>query len=515
MMNVLLVDDEPWVLEGLRTMVNWGNHGFQICGEALNGNDALKMIQELQPELVVTDINMPVVSGLELVEQSNKTLARPPKFVILSGYDNFNYALTAMRHKVTEYLLKPIDEEEIEAILERVGKKIREELATEQSQNRIQFLFTNNLLNRLIQGEYNENLELQAARSLDLGYNAKLTCALIEAVPGPENLRQRVQDCFPQERDRSFQDSSGRIGVIIPVDAYPSTRLEEIGLRMHRDLSTDLNQPVIITFSDPMIGIRSIRELYLQALEISKWKRSQGKEGVFYYKNCKQPAGFDDAYKEKIKQLTEKVFADDKVKIRCLIDEIQALFASGQHGIESAKAHIADLELTFCRQISAMNGEPDVLMRSMYEKYGSLSGIGNYPVLNEYIEDLCLETASLLSRLVRQNENNTIFHVIQYVEREYKNKLQLQDLAKHFHMNATYLGQLFKKETGKPFNEYLNEKRIEEAKSMLKRTQIKISDVALQVGYPNTDYFISKFKSSTGMLPSAYKQETEAKQADQ
>lgn len=515
MMNVLLVDDEPWVLEGLRTMVNWETHGFRVCGEALNGPDALQMIQELKPELVVTDINMPVLSGLELVEQSNKTLKRPPKFVILSGYDNFNYALTAMRHKVTEYLLKPIDEEEIGIILERVGRTIREELATEQNQSRVQFLFTNNLLNRFIQGEYNESLERQAVRALDLEPGAKLTCVLIETVPGTDDLRHRIREYFSKERDRSFLDNSGRVGVILPAEVYSSARLEEIGLRIHRDLSADLNRPVIITVSDSRDGIPSIRELYLQALEVVKCKRSHGKEGVFYYKYCKQPAGADDVFKEKIKQLTEKVFADDKDKIRCLVDELQAFFISGLHGIEIVKSHIADLELTLCNRVASMNGEPDALMKSMWEQYGSLTGIDNYPGLKKYLQALCLEAASLLSRLNLQNENNTIFHVIQYVEREYKNKLQLQDLAKHFHMNATYLGQLFKKETGKPFNEYLNEKRIEEAKCLLKRTHIKISEVALQVGYPNTDYFISKFKSSTGMLPSAYKHEAEKKQADQ
>ncbi|WP_410770451.1 response regulator [Fontibacillus sp. BL9] len=513
-MNVLLVDDEPWVLEGLRTMVNWKNHGFQVCGEALNGPDALKMIQELRPELVVTDINMPVLSGLELVEQSNKTLTRPPKFVILSGYDNFNYALTAMRHKVTEYLLKPIDEEEIETILDRVGKRIREEHAAEQSQSRVQFLFKNNLLNRLIQGEYNEVLEHQAARSLDLETETELRCVLVEAVPGCDDLRQRIQGYFAQEKDRSFQDISGRVGIIVQEDNFPSAVLEEICLRMHRDLSDSLLRPVIVTLSETLKGISSIRDLYLQTLEVGKSKRCQGKEGVFYYKYCKQPSGTVDVYKEKIKQLSEKVTAYDESKIRGLVDEILNSFASGLQEIEIAKAHIADLELTLCREVADTNGEPDVLMKRMWEQHGSLSGISNYPALKSYVRDLCLEAASFLSRLTLQNENNTIFHVIQYVDREYKNKLQLQDLAKHFHMNATYLGQLFKKETGKPFNEYLNEKRIEEAKSLLKRTQIKISDVALQVGYPNTDYFISKFKSSTGMLPSAYKHEAENKQAD-
>lgn len=141
MLQVLLVDDEPWVLEGLRTMVNWEEHGFQVCGEALDGPEALVKMQELRPELVVTDIHMPVISGLELIERSKRLLARPPKFVILSGYDDFNYALTAMRQRVAEYLLKPIDEDEFGAILDRLGQMIAEERELEQSKLRKQTLF--------------------------------------------------------------------------------------------------------------------------------------------------------------------------------------------------------------------------------------------------------------------------------------------------------------------------------------------------------------------------------------
>jgi len=117
MLKVLIVDDEPWVLEGLRTMIDWGRYGFEVCGEAQNGVDAMRLIQEYKPHLVLTDINMPVINGLELIAKLNEIMATPPKFVVLTGYDDFKYARTALRHRVNEYLLKPIDDEEIEALL--------------------------------------------------------------------------------------------------------------------------------------------------------------------------------------------------------------------------------------------------------------------------------------------------------------------------------------------------------------------------------------------------------------
>ncbi|MNC26298.1 Bifunctional transcriptional activator/DNA repair enzyme AdaA [compost metagenome] len=334
---------------------------------------------------------------------------------------------------------------------------------------------------------------------------------LIDAGPNPGDLRQWVKTYFSQEIDRTFQDNSGRVGVILPTNDFPLARLEEIGLRIYRELMDSIDPSIIVTFSDSLTGIGSIRELYLHSLKIGNSKRSQGKTGVFYYTNHNHENHAIDIYKENVKELTDIFAAGDINRITVMVDKIINSFNEEWLDIGIAKAHMADLELSLCRRVAKMNGDPNSLMTSIQEKHGSLGGIVNYSILKRYLHDLCQDAASLLSQLTRQNENNTIFHVIQYVDREFQKKMQLQDLAKHFHMNATYLGQLFKKQTGKPFNEYVNEKRIKEAKKLLKHTQMKISEVALQVGYPNTDYFISKFKSSTGILPSVYKHELEKK----
>lgn len=183
MLKVLIVDDEPWVLEGLRTMIDWEKFGYEVCGEAQNGTDAMRLIQENKPELVLTDINMPVINGLELITKLNEVMEKPPKFVILSGYDDFKYARTALRQRVNEYLLKPIDDEEIEALLSRITPIIQNEIASNEDFDKKQFFIVNNIINRLIQGEYNENLELLTRNTLKLQVDAELMCILIERPP--------------------------------------------------------------------------------------------------------------------------------------------------------------------------------------------------------------------------------------------------------------------------------------------------------------------------------------------
>ncbi|WP_068783975.1 response regulator transcription factor [Paenibacillus phocaensis] len=508
MLQVLLVDDEPWVLEGLRTMVDWEKHGFQVCGEALDGPEALAKMQELRPDLVVTDIHMPVISGLELIERSKRLFGKPPKFVILSGYDDFNYALTAMRQRVAEYLLKPIDEDEFGAILDRLGQAIAEEREMERSSSHKHSLFKNNILNRLIQGEEGSQLEQEAAAALQLEGEPELRCMLIDAGPYPPDLKQRVLRFFAKAMvtDRSFLAGLGRVGILIRTDELPQPRLEEIGLAICSGLA-DLEPPVVISLSSAGKGIRSIRELYLQTLETVKAKREQGRTGFFLPCLHPQPQSAEDVLKGKVELLLGAVLAGDPGVAGTAVEEVFSSLASSQAGVESIRALAANMELMLCRKIKKAGGDADAFMVRLQANEGNPGGLADYPALKRYLHKLCREAALLLAGLRRQNETNTIFQVIQYVDEEFRSKLKLQTLAKKFHMNPTYLGQVFKKETGKAFNEYLNEKRIEEAKRLLKRTSMKISDIALQVGYPNTDYFISKFKQSTGRLPSAYKSE--------
>lgn len=507
MLNVLLVDDEPWVLEGLKTMIAWEKYGFHVCGEALSGSEAFRMIENQQPELVITDINMPNLSGLELIEQCNRLLPKPPKFVVLSGYDDFAYARSAMRQKVAEYLLKPIDDDDINTLLTRLNASIQEERALEQKRTKQQLFVINNMINRLIQGESSERLRQQAAQAMELKEPSELQCILMDAMFSPVDLGAWGSSYFPKDVVHSFQDPCGRTGLLIQSNSCLDGRVGEAALELHKQLSAHSGQPVTVAVSGKSSGIHTIRELHRQADEVLRTKRSQGRNGLFYFCGDYQGQVRHEAQKEKFDRLFDAITGAEMEPIEACVKEFIASFACRVSEIETAKSYVVNLEWMLCERIAELGGDPDTLMAELHTEHGGLGELADYFLLEQYVRQLCARGFSRLSELKRENECNTIFHVIQYVDREFRSKLQLQELARQFHMNATYLGQLFKKNTGKSFNAYLNDKRIEEAKKLLKRTQMKISEVAVQVGYPNTDYFINKFKWSTGRLPSAYRQE--------
>lgn len=511
MYNVLLVDDEPWVLEGLRTMIDWNRFGFQICGEAQSAPEALKLIEQLQPELVMTDIHMPVLNGLELIEYSNRTLPHPPKFVILSGYDDFGYAHNAMRQRVAEYLLKPIDDEEIEGLLAKLSDVIRDEFEAEHRYQVKAGLAIHYLLNRLIQEGYNRDVAEQARKAMFIQGEPELRCLLIEAESSGVDLMGWLADYGPAGLLGCFQDRSGSIGAVLRVEHLAPDDVMENMLQLQSALSQQLEGPVIVALSGMGTGIEAIGELYRQSVEVRDHRRSQGRSGVFCYQELSRIENSRELPFGRIDDLLPMIMAGESQHIESCVERIFAAMTDYLPDLRAIQADVADLELTLCRAIAEMNGDPDIFMNRLQEELGNLGDACHCAALKHYVRQLAFQASSRLAELRKLNEHNTIFQVIQYVDREYRNKLQLQDLAQHFHMNATYLGQLFKKHAGKPFKEYLNDKRIEEAKLLLKRSGMKVSEVALHVGFPNTDYFIHKFKMTTGMLPSNYKNNVESK----
>ena len=130
--RVLLVDDEPFVREGIKKLINWEDCGFILCGEAGNGEEAVELIESLSPHVIITDIKMPVLDGLELIKRVNIEMEKKIKFVILSGYNEFHFAQTAMRYNVKNYILKPIDEDELSELLKRLYGEITNETRLEK-----------------------------------------------------------------------------------------------------------------------------------------------------------------------------------------------------------------------------------------------------------------------------------------------------------------------------------------------------------------------------------------------
>lgn len=506
MMNVVLVDDEPWVLEGLRTMVDWNKYGFQICGEAENGNAAWAIIEDLQPDLVFTDIHMPSVSGLELIDRSIQKLAKPPRFVILSGYERFDYAKTALEQRVEDYLLKPIDEVEIENVLEEMSRKIQNELVSEKLHQHERTLYVNCLFNRLFQGEESSELQAEVKSIMQMEGHENMACLLIESDACHEDIKSQVQRFASAQHYELYMDAEGRIGVFAAEMDDSLSWLERLGSTLFEMYSSQAT--IIVAFAYHSGGVVAMRTAYEKAFSALKWKRYQIGSGIIYDQDLPKDGSMATVNQKALTNLFRIILTGQEDELEKEVHELLVNPDSGlpASDIEYVRVQLLALEMGVLKQLKELDGDVDSFVLQLHT-LGVLTDIESFPAFREYALILSLNALRALQEQRKEKECCTIFRVVQYVNHEFREKLQLQELAQKFHMNANYLGQAFKLQTGKSFREYLNDKRIEEAKKLLRQSCSSIAEVAVNSGYPNADYFVSQFKRMTGMAPSAYRKQ--------
>ncbi|MDN8587233.1 helix-turn-helix domain-containing protein [Paenibacillus sp. 11B] len=507
MMNVVLVDDEPWVLEGLRTMVDWNKYGFQICGEAENGNAAWAIIEDLQPDLVFTDIHMPSVSGLELIDRSIQKLAKPPRFVILSGYERFDYAKTALEQRVEDYLLKPIDEVEIENVLEQMSRKIQNELASEKLHQHERTLYVNCLFNRLFRGEESSELQAEVKSIMQMEGHENMACLLIETDACHEDIKSQIQRIASVQHYELYMDVEGRIGVFAAEMDDSLSWLERLGSTLFEMYSSQAT--IIVAFAYHSGGVVAMRTAYEKAFSALKWKRYQIGSGIICDQDLPRDGSMATVNQKALTNLFRIILTGQEDGLEKEVHELLVNPDSGlpASDIEYVRVQLLALEMGVLKQLKELDGDVERFVLQLQHTLGVLTDIESFPAFREYALLLSLNALRALQEQRKEKECSTIFRVVQYVNHEFREKLQLQELAQKFHMNANYLGQAFKQQTGKSFREYLNDKRIEEAKRLLRQSCSSIAEVAVNSGYPNADYFVSQFKRMTGMAPSAYRKQ--------
>ncbi|MCL6458677.1 MAG: response regulator [Gorillibacterium sp.] len=519
MLSVLLVDDEPLVLEGLRIMIDWNAHGFEINGEASTGYDALNFIRSYHPDLVVTDIQMPDLTGLQLIQQVKETMKNPPRFIILSGYNNFAFAQTAMRSGIHHYLLKPIDETEMDPVLDKLCQEIQAAELEERSNERRRTLLTNQLITRMIRGEEDAEFTQRCKQLLGIVDGETIACMLLEVdrshnedgacrEPDMRAFKYRfqllIEDHYPEQLIHVFMDGNERVGVLFRGQAGLPVQLTTLVNQYRDQLLISKNSRLSVFVSDGRRGIDAIKVIYEQALAARNLQVYKENGGVFYFKALQGLKISSELGETDLSPLYKAIEQQDHDEMNLLIQQIFISFHAKHVAESMVHLFVANLKMNLLRIITGMNDEADHYADHLRFLSQSWSGTGLF-ALEQHVRGICIYTADQLEHIRWKNAGNTIHWVIEYINQNYHKKLKLCHVAEQFAMNSTYLGQLFKKTSGMSFNEYINVKRIEEAKKLLIRTPMKVADIAVAVGYQDSDYFVCKFKEATNCLPSAFK----------
>lgn len=519
MFKVLLVDDEPIILQGLSMVIDWEKEGFEIIGTAGNGVEALQMIRTEAPDIVITDIKMPRMTGLELMERVKVKNASKISFIMLTGFDDFSYAREAIKYEAVDYLLKPVEKKDLLEAL-RKASAIQEAIdRSRQTDTNLQKeVFFRSVLS-LINGK-TDNETINGAKQ----YLGKLTGVRYISIELSEN-HSRISDATEEEKrhmqkqlyakcvefvgdefrclfDVSLKGNSYDVGFIFSDELLDEDVSEKEYLASFRAcLEESLDFP--ITFINGR-KVESIQGLADSCKSIAM------ANSIRDYRNADSDKDTEQNWinqglavdKKTIDDLIRAVERNKNDEIRPAVEVLTEQFAQmDNRTVRMIINYLLFGLIQTAHELDSQIDQEEVLKYisdSVYEEIGLESD-------SESLTKILTDFAEYLDELRSNNSAGILKNIEEDIRENYKENLTLKDFSQKYYINASYLGQLFKTKYGISFKAYLHKIRIEKAEDMLLHTDMKMYSIAEAVGYKDTDYFINHFIAEKGCTPTKFR----------
>lgn len=529
MLKVLLVDDEPFILQGLEVLVDWKKEGFEIAGTAHDGREALRFLKNNSVDLILADINIPVVSGLELLKKIREEDISNAFFVILSGYADFSYAQKAIKYKCTDYILKPIEKEQLLETLKKVaGLKADKEEKTKESRKLERAYLARNLI-AVIGGKY-DNVNLmcvkeqmcfsEVIRYVEIELDEKKLDEDISDEDKRAYQRKLLEVCIEfldENADHCVFDVSGKervydIGfVYCDYMAKENMRTEKgyLGYFMSH-LKREAKIPVIMLVGKKIDDIKNIAKSYSTVCILRSCKGFRSSKDIYYYDEEIQVSN-DGAIlcKNEIDTLLSAIEQNQQMQIHravdCFFEAMQQAWGGVTEDFKNLNINYLIFQLIHLatQQDDNVNQEEVIRLISEHSFHEGLIRGSRAHVL-----EFVYEYAEYLAQLRKNVSRGVLGDIEREVKKNYACNLTLKEFSEKYYVNSAYLGQLFRKKYGCSFKDYLNQVRLDEAASLLIHTDKKILQIAEEVGYHNLDYFVNRFISAKGCTPAKYRRQS-------
>lgn len=480
----MLVDDEYMISEGLKQIIPWQEIGFEIVAVARTGIEALSYLSKQPIDLVVSDITMPEMNGIQMVEEA---YARGYEFaaIFLSGYQEFEYVKEGMRLGVKDYLVKPVDQEELTEIV----TKIQQELEHQQHRKEQEQLYSENSISRWLNDELNENdfLELMA----DLAMPTFGPFTAIKLLSEETRLQAISQQLRAKDQRLIITGNSQQNHQITLIFQGPAEKLK----RFLAELKRQYGDTVTFYTGETIPDWENVYESFEKVLQLEELN-------TFY------PELLPNQNLELVENLNEQEFSflvfnkslmiGDAKTIQQELDKIFEEVHSQHLQPENAR-YIAFLVFTdISRQYPTAT---KLIYEETIQKIRQTTTVYQ---LKQVLEDVLL---IVNQQPVEKQISEATQQVIELVRKDYTQDLTLKMVADALHLNAVYLGQLFKKEMHSSFSQYLNQVRIKKAQQLLLYSNQNINEIADEIGYNNTNYFSKMFKKLNGITPKEFREQ--------
>lgn len=501
MTKVVIFDDEEIVLDGVQTIIDWERWGLTLMGTATNGIDALEIVKKQKPDIIFTDIRMPGLDGLELIEEINR-IAPTTQCVIMSGFNEIEYYKKAIQFDVVDYLEKPITVERIEKSLDKMLKKIRATYEFEnlkQKWNDSQSL----ILEKKVLDILNHSEFVQEQWNDLLGINKELICGVrVGVFYSNQSSYKDVVELMTVSKScpdiKMFLVKNGNHRIIIWVQTNHSNRISNI-----LESLTEFN--ILIGVGTIYREPKNLRKSYLEALDALRMGRFIRDVGIIGFEEL----NFNNRLPETLTTLEQNIIfsirsadSDQMLKLlqRFLVDIKQNNLSPDVIKQECLRLIYLGLEVVQETGVKYPIANSFIPHKDI-EKLNSLDDI------EEWLRDRFNEMLNWMKKLRNKQRHRSVQQACAFIEQNFSNDISLELVASKVKMNPSYFSILFKEEVGTTFIKYVTNIRIEKAKERLKQGK-SIHDVSEEVGYINHRYFSELFKKNTGLTPGQYRKQS-------
>ncbi|MHA6483347.1 response regulator transcription factor [Paenibacillus sp. strain BS8-2] len=526
MYRVLLVDDEFLDLEWMEKHIHWHKYGMTVAGVAVGGFEALAMLQHEKIDVLVSDIKMPNMSGLEL---ARKALDRDPqlKILFMSGYEDFRYAKHAIELGAHGYILKPVDEEELNKALTDIQLRLDLQREREQMEHTLKeslpLLRNEKLISWLEGGPLNETVkDLIARRTGGHAVPSGYELAILEA----DDVSLKVSKHAEEQRKHVIHSWIEQLMTYLQDDYMIFVcRLEETKLCVVYSIHEDNNLAqrivdlcrklgpftVTIAVSEPAKEIESIPLVFDQTKSILLSKLFCGKNRILRQGDTKDTLIRDAGNLEEI--LQHLFTAMRNYELVFISDYLSELFVlvnrlGTRMTVHNFTVHImARLDTN----LSELNENLQSILGIDFEHLNILYDFETVDDIESWLRRRCFEISELLHRKKMNRNHKLIIDIVAYIQQNLQVNLTLKEVANVFSFSPNYLGHLFKEEMNENFSEYLIRVRLEHACELLKNPKLKIYEIADSVGYKNLTYFFRQFKELIGVTPNDYRKQCQTR----
>ncbi|WP_187359428.1 response regulator transcription factor [Paraclostridium bifermentans] len=489
MYKLYLLDDEPFILEGLKYIIDWEEYGFDVVGTSSNGEDGFNFIKNEDVDLIITDIMMPKMTGLELISNLKK-INHNAKFIVLSAFQEFQYAKEAISMGAENYLTKPIDEDELIQTIEEVKKKI-EKIKLEKVDTKI---FKNDLILKLICNRNNDEV-LDRLKLEGVNFNYKNLCVVILEFAEGSNINKHILNHIDNLNYEYCVNLQNQILIIMDKESVNKDTLRNL----KDDLSSIINEQIYISRGKYVDSIDNLNCSYQSAKDIHEYK--------LVYPNI----SWIREYKEKSYNLENIDYIDFNHLKKLLLNKDNK---ESLNYIESIFSKLKNDENLTVKQIKTKSIEVFLNVYNYFNDSKIIKGLDLY--LEKVINSVNLDQIQIeLNNMIKHRQSKLeetddsispiILKLLRNIEKNYSKDLNLKEVSETYNINSIYLGQLFQKETGILFSDYLNNFRVNKAKKLLVETSLKAAEIGELVGYANKNYFYRKFKDIVGITPSEWR----------